>query len=65
VELAATAEEMSGQAEQLQQLMSFFKIDSGMQAANNMAVAKAAPRKAAKAVSRSAGAPSELEFVRF
>ena len=28
-ELAATAEEMSGQAEQLQQLVGFFKVESG------------------------------------
>jgi methyl-accepting chemotaxis protein len=64
-ELAATAEEMSGQAEQLQQLMGFFKIASASAAAHSMAVAKAAPRKAAKAVTSSVGAPAELEFVRF
>jgi methyl-accepting chemotaxis protein len=43
-ELAATAEEMSSQAEQLQQLMAFFKVDS----VASGAVAKAAPRVAAR-----------------
>ncbi len=62
-ELAATAEEMSGQAEQLQQLMGFFKVAAGMAANNGMALAKTAPRKAAKAMS--AAAPAEHEFVRF
>ena len=45
-ELAATAEEMNGQTEQLQQMMAFFKIDSG--AAQGVVLPFPAQSKAAK-----------------
>jgi methyl-accepting chemotaxis protein len=58
-ELAATAEEMSGQATQLQNLMAFFKVDG---AANSAPVAhapapKAAPSKPAASASGHHHAP--------
>ncbi len=49
-ELAATAEEMSGQAEQLQQAMTFFTLAEGQSAAP--APAKRAPPPAAKQAAR-------------
>ncbi|MEN6585732.1 MAG: methyl-accepting chemotaxis protein, partial [Sulfuricella sp.] len=75
-ELAATAEEMSGQAEQLQQLMGFFKVD-----ADALGVAAPARKKgearekpgiahfAAKTVKKAANvlgsSQGEPEFVHF
>ncbi|HJV94289.1 MAG TPA: hypothetical protein VJ572_12455, partial [Azonexus sp.] len=53
-QLAVTAEEMSGQADTLQQLMAFFRIDTaGSSAASSTAGAAAAPtaRPAVKMVS--------------
>ncbi len=48
-ELAATAEEMSGQAEQLQQLMSFFRLEAGAVTASMASARPEAPRKAVHA----------------
>ena len=68
-ELAATAEEMSSQAEQLQQLMSFFKLE--MAPAITATATKPAARKEATATasSHSSQMPSvalnAAEFVRF
>jgi methyl-accepting chemotaxis protein len=71
-ELAATSEEMGGQAAQLQELMEFFKIEeqragAGRTAKRLQTTAAAAP-KAAKAHSSHspAGAPAaEADFERF
>ncbi|MDP9902796.1 hypothetical protein J2W36_005074, partial [Variovorax ginsengisoli] len=49
-ELAATAEEMSSQAEQLQRTMSFFKLAGGAPAARKAVE----PRKSASAPAKSA-----------
>ena len=64
-ELAATAEEMSGQAEQLQQLMSFFRLETA--AINASAPARQdAPRKASVAERMQPQvALNPSEFVRF
>jgi len=59
-ELAATSEEMSGQAMQLQELIAFFTVSDGG-AASAAFKAKPAVKKAA-AIKR---APNEAEFVRF
>ena len=63
-ELAATAEEMSGQAMQLQDLMAFFKVNasSGTSAARAPTVARAAPKKA---LSQQKAPTSEASFIRF
>jgi len=59
-ELAATSEEMSGQAMQLQELIAFFTVSDGGTAS---AAFKAKPAvKKAAAIKR---APNEAEFVRF
>jgi methyl-accepting chemotaxis protein len=71
-ELAATSEEMGGQAAQLQELMEFFKIESqgkvgaGATAkkARPATVAAAAPRAAARSARQSAPA-TEGDFERF
>ncbi|MCX7195666.1 MAG: hypothetical protein NTV37_07240, partial [Proteobacteria bacterium] len=73
-ELAATAEEMSGQAEQLQQTMGFFKVATNaggsqrknvvkMAAVDNVKAAR--PGKAKVAMHALAGVPHEAEFARF
>ena len=62
-ELAATAEEMSGQAMQLQELMAFFRVDaSATPAAKVSATAKAAPKKT---VPQLKALTNEASFVRF
>jgi len=62
-ELAATAEEMSGQAMQLQELMAFFKVDaSATPAARAPTAARAIPKKA---VPQLKAPTSEASFVRF
>jgi methyl-accepting chemotaxis protein len=62
-ELAATAEEMSGQAMQLQELMAFFKVDaSATPTARAPTAARAAPKKAA---SQHKALTNEASFVRF
>jgi methyl-accepting chemotaxis protein len=62
-ELAATAEEMSGQAMQLQELMAFFKVDaSAMLSARAPTAARAAPKKAAP---QHKVRTNEASFVRF
>jgi methyl-accepting chemotaxis protein len=74
--LAATAEEMSSQAEQLQQLMAFFKLDAATHAkAVNVAhkpdlrpVAKKQPgikKMASSLALATEGAPDEAHFTRF
>jgi methyl-accepting chemotaxis protein len=68
VELAATAEEMSSQAEQLQQTMGFFRLAAG--AAGQTARTRPAPR-AKRTTLRVAGgaptqaAPDEASFTHF
>jgi methyl-accepting chemotaxis protein len=67
--LAATAEEMSAQAEQLQQAMSFFRVADG-DGARSRQVPPALPkpvRTALSAAPRMAwnGTAGEPEFVRF
>ncbi|MDH4235521.1 MAG: methyl-accepting chemotaxis protein, partial [Gallionella sp.] len=71
-ELAATSEEMSGQAMQLQETMGFFKVDSGDFASQNRTAARKTPasggaaplvRKAAAA--QAAGAHDKADFVKF
>jgi len=73
-ELAATAEEMSGQAEQLQQSMAFFKVESGSAVIQHKTMLHkavsgkpGAARTTAKvaAVSHAASSPNEAEFVKF
>ncbi|MBS1231119.1 MAG: methyl-accepting chemotaxis sensory transducer, partial [Proteobacteria bacterium] len=72
-ELAATAEEMSGQAGALQELMGFFSLGSGAQAHHQApAVVKARPAGKAPRVSAALGAPAkkggglnEDDFTRF
>jgi methyl-accepting chemotaxis protein len=63
-ELAATAEEMGGQAAQLQDMMRFFKLDERAPAANvapaTVARAKIAPRRVAHLA-----APEARDFQRF
>jgi len=59
-ELAATSEEMSGQAAQLQELMAFFTV-AGVSAKPSSAKAQSRASKTA-AVYR---VPNEAEFVRF
>ena len=62
-ELAATSEEMSGQAMQLQEAMSFFKVDASVLSAPAKAqpAAKVAPKKPASAKA----VVGEVGFVRF
>lgn len=65
-ELAATAEEMSGQAEQLQQLVAFFKVDASP--ANTGSRSRKPPARgkpAATAMKTGTGPVSEADFVRF
>ena len=74
-ELAATDEEMSSQAEQLQQSMSFFKLESGTGGTVSSARKPATQKHIQVAHAKSAGskpAPKamagisdELEFVKF
>ena len=70
-ELAATAEEMSGQAQQLQQLVAFFKIeasDAGMAARNVKKTAagqSAMAHLAARPALASIKAPEQKDFVKF
>ena len=70
-ELAATAEEMSGQAQQLQQLVAFFKIeasDAGMAARNVKKTAagqSAMAHLAARPALASTKAPEQKDFVKF
>ena len=62
-ELAATAEEMSGQAMQLQELMAFFKVDaSATPAARAPTAARAASKKATP---QHKALTNEASFVRF
>ena len=61
--LSATAEEMSEQSAQLQQLMAFFKVDaSATPIAKAPAIARAAPKKATP---QQKALTSEASFVRF
>lgn len=65
-ELAATAEEMSGQAEQLQQLVAFFKIDASP--TNAMSRSRKPPARSkptATVMKTGTGPVSEADFVRF
>jgi methyl-accepting chemotaxis protein len=68
-ELAATAEEMSGQVERLQQLMAFFKVDtSATPVTQAPGAARTAPKKAAHASQSSqkvAAGGGEPGFVKF
>ena len=72
-ELAATAEEMSGQAANLQQLMGFFNIGNGSrpgqpQATHHIAVAKAQPQNASARAGKWNNGSSEInekDFARF
>jgi methyl-accepting chemotaxis protein len=67
-ELAATAEEMSASAEQLQQLVSFFTVDSGTSNPASRTVASKPTKVTAKAPTRKAQfavEPDEAEFVKF
>jgi methyl-accepting chemotaxis protein len=77
-ELAATSEEMGGQTEQLQSLMTFFKLNNAgagiaavRQSADTSRNQHSAPPKLAKAVvqkhagTHAAGAPNEQDFDRF
>ena len=72
-ELAATAEEMSGQAANLQQLMGFFNIGNGSRpsqthATHHVAVAKALPQNASARAGKWNGGSSEInekDFARF
>lgn len=63
-ELAATSEEMSGQAVRLQQLMGFFRTDGGA-LARSAAPASAVQQPGLKVASGGAHAPSSSEFERF
>ncbi|MFU8790460.1 MAG: methyl-accepting chemotaxis protein, partial [Methylobacter sp.] len=63
-ELAATSEEMSGQAAQLQELMGFFIVGEALSGA--VSPAKTKPLKPAiKRMAAVQQAPNEAEFVRF
>ncbi|MFU8788846.1 MAG: methyl-accepting chemotaxis protein, partial [Methylobacter sp.] len=63
-ELAATSEEMSGQAAQLQELMGFFTV--GNISAKVALGAKAKPSKpAVKRMAAAQQTPNEAEFVKF
>jgi methyl-accepting chemotaxis protein len=69
-ELAATSEEMGGQAAQLQELMEFFKIEVGAggtakKARSAAAAAVAAPKPAKRAARQTALAAAEGDFERF
>ena len=70
-ELAATAEEMTGQTQQLQQLVAFFKIeasDAGMAARNVKKTAagqSAMVHLAARLALASTKAPEQKDFVKF
>ncbi|MFD2112580.1 methyl-accepting chemotaxis protein, partial [Thiorhodococcus fuscus] len=70
-ELAATAEEMSGQAEQLQQMMNFFKIASDVERAvkDRIRAPDARPKLASKAADKvmpmTFPPSSDSEFVAF
>ncbi len=67
-ELAATAEEMSGQAQNLQQLVAFFKVEGG-----DVAVKRAQPKRAVpqapirvpRHTASSPLAPDQKDFVKF
>ena len=64
-ELAATAEEMSGQAEQLQQVMQFFRVNDGTSyRAGGRAAAPAAKAGRGKGNGRGASVLAS-EFVQF
>jgi methyl-accepting chemotaxis protein len=70
-ELAATAEEMSGQAEQLQELIGFFSISNSDSSSKRVNTKKAAKPKAAaytppsEAVTSSLEDADDAEFVKF
>ncbi len=70
-ELAATAEEMSGQAAQLQELMAFFRLDRARERCGATAGAparrphRAPPRRAQRAASFKPAAADEQDFERF
>ena len=67
-ELAATAEEMGGQAQQLQELMSFFKIEGGAAAkrvASRPAATRAAAAPRARPATAAAAPVSDQDFERF
>jgi methyl-accepting chemotaxis protein len=66
-ELAATAEEMSGQAEQLQQTMSFFKIEASAITArvHQLGSKSARPVKRAAKGAMATSEPNETDFVKF
>ena len=70
-ELAATAEEMGGQAAQLQDLMSFFRLDSNLKvgaggtAKRARPAATAAASKARSSARPAAVAAAEGDFERF
>ena len=74
-ELAATAEEMSGQAEQLQQTMGFFKVDTSAIDNQHRAVTRKSPATASErptaqpvrmaAALHAASFPNKAEFVKF
>jgi len=75
-ELAATAEEMSGQAQQLQQTIDFFKVETNISdsqrkpvtnrvAADSSKVTRPAKAKTRSAMPTLAGIPNEAEFARF
>ena len=64
-ELAATAEEMSGQSEQLQQLMHFFSLSETDQPGLENTLVQARPAKQKSALAPSPKAMGEPDFVRF
>ncbi|MBP0650150.1 hypothetical protein J8J40_24200, partial [Mycobacterium tuberculosis] len=66
-EMSATSEELAAQAEQLQQTISFFRVDDAAQAAAEpvktvVRTAKPAPAKAAVAHIKTAGIAGKLGF---
>jgi methyl-accepting chemotaxis protein len=64
-ELAATSEEMSGQAAQLQELMAFFTVGGISTAASALAANTKSSKTAIKKTAEARRAPNEAEFVRF
>jgi methyl-accepting chemotaxis protein len=62
-ELAATSEEMSGQAAQLQELIAYFTVAGG--AASASFKAKPSSKPVVKKTAAAKRAPNEAEFVRF
>ncbi len=65
-ELAATAEEMSGQAGQLQQLIAFFRLEGAAAAqATSERSGRPAPAPLAKLAAGARATPDESEFQRF